>query len=152
MGGHVAWREEESATSWALEAEGWQKLYAKIGVGGGCARGDIRGSKRRTAAKWSMPPRWLTVNGISAMWWVLRACITASVVEAVVVRPCNFARMLAKWVQVIVGIDGWDFFARLLQTWGIVMSIPIVVVTAEEGVSRSTETSRGRRLGKLGIH
>jgi hypothetical protein len=27
--------------------------------------------------------------------------------------------MLAKWVRVIVGIDGWDFFARLMETWGI---------------------------------
>ncbi len=65
-------------------------------MGGGSVKGEVFGSKRRVIVKGPRPPKWSTVNGIKAMWWVFRACITASAVEAVVVLPCSLARMLAK--------------------------------------------------------
>ncbi len=34
--------------------------------------------------------------------------------------------MLAKWVLVINGVDGWDFLERELETWGIVALIAMV--------------------------
>jgi hypothetical protein len=61
------------------------------------------------------------------MWWAFKKCITAFIDEAVVVHPLSFEQMLAKWVLVISGIDGWDFLARLFKTWGVVMLIPMVL-------------------------
>ena len=73
--------------------------------------------------------------------------MTASAEEAVEDLPCSFKQMLAKWVRVIWGIDGWDFLERELETWGIDTSIPMVTAAAVVGVRRSMETSRGRSLG-----
>ena len=58
--------------------------------------------------------------------------------------------MLAKWVRDIRGIDGWDFFARLLEMWGMVTSMPMVVAWEGDGVTRSMATSRGRFVGCCG--
>jgi hypothetical protein len=85
------------------------------------------------------------------MWWAFRDWITASADEAVVVLPWNLERMLAKWVLIINGIDGWDFLARALETWGMVTSMPMVMAAACVGVRRSMETSKGRRVGWSGM-
>jgi hypothetical protein len=47
---------------------------------------------------------------------------------------------------------GWDFFARVLKTCGIVTSMPMVVVAAVVGVRRSTDMSRvkGPQTGVVG--
>jgi hypothetical protein len=69
----------------------------------------------------------LTIKGIRAMWWALRDWMTASADEAVVVLPWNLEQMLAEWVRIIEGIDGWDFLARVLETWGMVTLMPMVM-------------------------
>jgi hypothetical protein len=112
--------------------------------------GDSDGLKSRLMAKAPRPPKWSTVKGMRAMWWAFRESMTASAVEAVEFLPWSLERMLAKWVLVISGIDGWDFLERELETWGMVTSIPIVTAAALEGVRRSTEISRGRSLGCSG--
>jgi hypothetical protein len=58
--------------------------------------------------------------------------------------------MLAKWVYKIRGMEGRDFLGRVLETWGILTLMPIVVVWAVVGVRRSKETSRGQQLGWSG--
>jgi hypothetical protein len=55
--------------------------------------------------------------------------------------------MLAKWVLVIRGIDGWDLLERVLDTGGIVMSMRMVMVLTSIGVSKSMETSKGVKGG-----
>ena len=87
------------------------------------------------------------MKGIRVTWWAFREWMTASAEEAVKVLPCGFEQMVAKWVHVIWGSDGWDFFERELETWGMVMSIPMVTAAVVVGVRRSTETLRGRSLG-----
>jgi hypothetical protein len=58
--------------------------------------------------------------------------------------------MLAKWVLIISGIDGWVLLDRALETGGIVTSMPMVMALAAIGVRRLIETSKGRRLGWSG--
>jgi hypothetical protein len=58
--------------------------------------------------------------------------------------------MLARWVLIISGIDGWDLLERALETGGIVTSMPIVMALAAVGVRRSIEMFKGRRLGWSG--
>jgi len=70
--------------------------------------------------------------------------MTASAVEELDARPCNFERMLAKWVRDMRGIDGWDFLETVQKIGELVRSIPMVVAMDAVGRSKSFETSRGR--------